>query len=182
MHIACVALCPSAIINIWLGSISENLVQVGYSRSETWAQPPREGKKSFVSAGREEHAGSCIHPVGEECWNGESLETCWRLYKPMFLWSKALPVREGLLLLAQVCASSPGPALALCPSHVWYAGELDTEIGNSSVQVPVSGRSDKLWPAKSRLVIHLPYWSWDIDHLPFPISTVFQLPSSWVMA
>lgn len=86
------ALCPPTIINVWLGSVSESLVQAGHGRCESfWVQPPRAGK-SFVSAGREECGGSCIRAfrrdVGKvRVWALVNLlEVVWT----MSLWFRAL--------------------------------------------------------------------------------------------
>lgn len=95
MHIACIALCPPTVIKVWLGSVSESLIQAGCGRCESfWAQPPREGRRSFVSAGREKYGGSCIHPfrtsVGKV--GVRALVNLPKVVWTVSLWSKAPPL------------------------------------------------------------------------------------------
>ena len=137
------ALCPPTIVNVWLGSVLESLVQAACGRCESfWAQPYREEKRSFVSAGGEEYGGSCIHPFRRtlrkvRVWALVSLlEVVWT----KSLWAKALPLAlttpGGLIAFGTSMRRQPRSSSV--PFMCGVVGELDVEIRNSSAGVCLS--------------------------------------------
>lgn len=129
---------PSTIINIWLGSVLESLVLAGCRRCEYfYVQPPREEKRSFVSAGK---AWWLLHPFFQEkCWKGESLGSCELAggcmnHVPVVQSTSSCPDYSGnaYFLWHKYVQTAQ---VQLCALYMGHARELDTETGNSSVGV-----------------------------------------------
>lgn len=143
-----------------------------------WLKLPREGKRSFVSARRENlHAvaPAPIHPLGR----GVEKARVWAVLWTTSLWPKALPL--VLPTLGGLTALSMGvqeqPQSSCTPLHVacWGIGHGDREWLCWSL--PFSG---KLWlrafTAKPWVMIHLSFF-WDLNYLVLPLCRAVSTPS-----